>query len=312
MSDSPSISVVIPVYNSVAVVGETIDRTTRFLEEYGWDYEIIVVNDGSRDGSWNVLRDKALANPHIVAINLLRNYGQHTAVFCGLQKSMGSYVVTLDDDLQNPPEEIVHLIEKSREGFDLVFGHFLKKRHPWFRRLGSLLVRAVNRRVFHQPRGLVLSNFRIMKRDVVDRICSCKTQFPYITGLALMSCATPANVKVNHQQRPVGKSGYSLFKILELIARILFNYSAFPLHLVSTVGLVVSGCSFLLGLFYLGKAFFVGVSVPGWTTLVVLLAFHSSIVILILSILGEYVVRLLIQTSYSEIYEIREVIDIHV
>jgi len=305
-------SVVIPVYNSATIVGETIDRTVFFFEKYGWDYELVLINDGSHDRSWDVLREKAFATPHIIAINLLRNYGQHTAVFCGLRKSTGDYVITLDDDLQNPPEEIIHLIEKSREGYDLVFGRFREKKHAWHRRLGSLLVCVINRRIFHQPKGLALTNFRIMKRDVVDKICSYRTRYPYIPGLALMFSINPANVWVKHQRRPLGKSGYGPFKIAKLLARILFNYSAFPLHVVGMVGLAASGLSFLLGLYYLGKAIFAGVGVPGWTTIVVLIAFFNGVAILILTMLGEYIVRLINQTSYTESYQVKEIIGPHV
>jgi len=302
-------SVVIPVYNSDAIVGEAIDRTVAFFEAHGWDYELIAVNDGSHDRSWDVLREKALANPRIVAINLLRNYGQHTALFCGFQESTGDYVITLDDDLQNPPEEIIRLADKACEGYDLVLGRFRGKKHAWYRRLGSLLIGLINRRIFHQPKGLVLSNFRIVRRDVVDRICSYKTSYPYVTGLALMFSVNPTNVWVEHQERPLGKSHYDLFKIAELVMRLLFNYSSYPLRLVSTVGMGISGISLLLGVYYLARAVFIGVSVPGWTTVVVLLSFFNGLTILILSMLGEYTVRLLNQTSSTESYHVKEAID---
>ncbi len=301
-------SVVIPVYNSAAIVGETVDRTVAFFEGHGWDYELILVNDGSHDQSWDVLREKALANSHIIAINLLRNYGQHTALFCGFQESTGDYVITMDDDLQNPPDEIIHLINKASEGHDVVFGRFREKKHDWYRRLGSLLIRAINRRIFHQPKDLVLTNFRIIRRDVIDRMCSYRTHYPYIQGLALMFSTNPGNVWVEHQSRPAGKSNYNLFKIIELVMRILFNYSSYPLRLVSIVGVVISALSLLRGLYYLGKAVFIGVSVPGWTTVVVLLSFFNGITIFILSMLGEYTVRLLNQTSSTQSYHVKEII----
>ena len=313
MEKSYNYSVVIPVYNSAAIVGKTIDRTAAFFEERGWDYELILVNDGSRDQSWPVLREKACANEHVTAINLLHNYGQHTAVLCGLRQSTGDYVITLDDDLQNPPEEIIHLVEKANEGHDLVFGRFRQKKHRLYRRQGSLLINLINKQIFHTPDDIVPSNFRLIERDVVNRICSYRTSYPYITGLlvsglALMFSANPANVWVEHQKRPVGKSNYNFFKIVELVMRILFNYSTYPLRVVSILGLVVSGISFLLGLYYLGKALFVGTRVPGWATTVVLLAFFNGMSLLVLSMLGEYTMRLLNQVSYTECYEIKEII----
>lgn len=301
-------SVVIPVYNSSAIVGKTIDRVVSFFEERDLEYELILVNDGSSDGSWAVLREKALTNRRIVAINLLHNYGQHTAVFCGFQQSKGDCVITLDDDLQNPPEEMAHLIQKASEGHDLVFGRFRQKQHARYRKLGSLLIGAVNRRIFRQPEDLVLTNFRIIRRDVVDRICAYRTVYPYIPGLALMFSSNPANVWVEHQSRPLGRSNYNLLKIAELVMRILFNYSSFPLRLVSMMGLMAAFFSLVLGLYYLLRGLFIGSAVPGWTTIAVFLAFFNGLTILLLSMLGEYTVRLLNQTSSADCYHIKEIV----
>jgi len=301
-------SVIIPVYNSAPIVDETIDQVVTFFEQRGWNYELIAVNDGSRDQSWEVIRNQAIANRHIIAINLLQNYGQHTALFCGFQESSGDYVITLDDDLQNPPEEMLHLIEKAGEGYDLVFGRFRQKQHALYRRLGTLLIGAINKQIFHKPDGLILSNFRIIRRDVVDRICSHRTAYPYIQGLSLMFSANPANVWVDHNPRPVGNSNYSLLKIFELVMRILFNYSSFPLRFISSIGAIIAVVSFLIGFYYLSKAIIVGFSVPGWATVVVLLSFFNGLIIFMLSMLGEYTVRLLTQFSHTENYHIKEVI----
>lgn len=304
-------SVVIPVYNSAELVGKTIERTVKFFESHAWNYELILVNDGSKDRSWDVLKEKALTNSHIIAINLLRNYGQHTAVFCGLNESTGDKVITLDDDLQNPPEEMIHLIEKAQEGHDVVFGRYREKKHPWYRRQGTRVIAAINKCVFPLPKDLVLTNFRILDREVVDRICHYRTGYPYISGLVLMFSANSGNAWVKHERRLVGRSGYSFVKIAEVVGRILFNYSAFPLRLASALGGVISCLSFLLGLYFLLRAVFGGVSVPGWTTIVVLLAFFNGIMILILSIVGEYVVRILTQSSTRQPYDIKERIRQH-
>ena len=301
-------SVVIPVYNSGNIVGETIERTVAFFQQRDLDYELILVNDGSKDKSWHVICEKARSNPAILGINLIRNYGQHTATLCGFRHASGEYVITLDDDLQNPPEEIIHLINKAQEGFDLVFGRFHKKRHALYRRVGSLLIGALNNRLFYKPKGLVTGGFRILRRDLVGRICSYQTPYPYITGLALLFAANPANVWVNHQPRKEGKSQYDLLKIVDLVMRILFNYSSYPLRFISMVGVAIAGLSFVMGLYYIVRALTVGVPVPGWTSLVVLFSFLNGIIILMLSMLGEYCVRLLNQTSYPESYQIKEII----
>lgn len=301
-------SVVIPVYNSAAIVGLTIDRTVAFFSHSPHDYEIILVNDGSRDDSWRIIAEKARANPRIVAINLLQNYGQHAANLCGFRASSGDYVVTMDDDMQNPPEEIQHLINTAAEGYDLVIGQFRQKQHALYRRLGAMLIRTINRRIFKADKDLVLTNFRLIRKDVIERICNYQTSYPYISGLALMFSNHRTNVLVEHLPRAAGKSTYSLWKILKLVSTLLFNYSSYPLRLVASIGVTISGLGFALGLYYLIFSLVVGVQVPGWTTLVVLLSFFNGVTILILSMIGEYCVRLINQVSSSASYHVKDIV----
>jgi glycosyltransferase involved in cell wall biosynthesis len=296
------------VYNSAALVGQTVDQTVAFFERHQYHYEVILVNDGSPDQSWSVIREKALHNPRIIAIDLLKNYGQHTALLCGFQHSQGDYVITLDDDLQNPPEEIENLIQATTQGYDVVFGQFRKKEHAGYRRLGTRLIGLINRHVFEKPADLVLSNFRIIRRDVVDRICSYRTAYPYIPGLVLMFSSNPGNVWVEHRKRPVGKSNYNFRRILTLMTRILFNYSAVPLQFVSTIGLIVSVASMLYGLAFLVRGAFIGSAVPGWTSVVVLLSFLNGINLLVMGVLGEYVVRLVNQSSAVQSYHVQTIV----
>lgn len=287
---------------------DTIKRTDAFLASTGDEYEVIVVNDGSRDETWSVVEKCARTNRRIVAINLLRNYGQHTAVLCGLRHSVGDYAVTLDDDLQNPPEEIRHLLHKAAEGHDLVFGRFRKKRHAWHRRIGTWLVGVLNRRIFGKPEDLVLTNFRLIRRDVVDRICAYRTNYPYVPGLALMFATRPANVLVEHEKRESGSSQYSLLKILQLVLRILFSYSTYPLRTVSLLGGTVAAASFAFGMIILVRALLGESQVLGWASIVVLLSFFNGISMMCLAMLGEYTVRLLNQTSGHSDYHIREIV----
>lgn len=299
-------SVVIPVYNSAGVVGETIDRVTAVFEEAGLRHQVVLVNDGSRDGSWDVIADRARRSPNVVALNLLKNYGQHHANLAGMREATGDYVITMDDDLQNPPDQALILIEKALEGHDVVFGRFERKQAKGYRRLGSKLISAVNRRVFEQPPDLAVSNYRILRRDVVDRICSSRTAHPYITGQALMFSSNPADVLVRHDPRTVGTSNYGMRRILSLVLAILFSYSVFPLRAAAAVGFVIATASFLLGLFYLVRALFVDSAVPGWTTIAVLLAVLNGVVIMLLSMLGEYVVRTLDAVSVVRTYHVTE------
>jgi hypothetical protein len=164
----------------------------------------------------------------------------------------------------------------------------------------------INRRVFGQPPGLTVSNFRIMRREVADRIRASRTAHPYITGQALLYSGTRTDVPVRHDPRPSGKSNYRLARILRLVLAILFSYSVFPLRVAATTGFVIALISFLLGVYYLGRGIVIGSPVEGWTTIAVLLALLNGVTIALLSMLGEYVVRTLNTVSEQEPYHVRE------
>jgi glycosyltransferase involved in cell wall biosynthesis len=304
----PRYSVVIPVFNSQDIVADTLRRTAAFFESRGLGYEIIAVNDGSSDGSWQVLEAAARENPAITAIDLLRNSGQHNANLCGFRAAKGDWIVTMDDDLQNPPEEIAHLIDKASEGYDLVIGRFHEKQHAGYRRLGSRLIRLINQRIFGQERDLVLTNFRLIQRDVVDRVCAYRGPFPYIPGLCLRYSGRRANTLVEHHPRRVGSSNYNWRRILSLVSTILFNYSSFPLRMVAGLGLVTAAISLLLGLYFLVEGLLGGARVPGWTTIVVMLAFFNGVMMLMLAMLGEYVVRVINQITMADPYFVRKIV----
>jgi polyisoprenyl-phosphate glycosyltransferase len=299
-------SIVIPVYNSEPLVGETVDRVVKVFTEAGLEHEVILVNDGSHDRSWEVIADRARTYPQVTAINLLRNYGQHHANLAGFRESTGNFVITMDDDLQNPPEEALKLIDKAMDGHDVVFGQFERKQSAGYRRIGTRLIGMINRRIFLQPADLVVSNHRILRRDVVDRICAARNAYPYITGQALMYSSNRANAMVRHEPRPSGKSNYSLLRIVSLVLTILFSYSSWPLRAAALGGFAVAGLSFLLGGFYLLSAAWRDTRVPGWTTLVVLVSIFSGITIAMLSMIGEYVVRTLDSVSTRESYHVSD------
>ena len=149
--ESFTYSVVIPVYNSAEIVGETVDRVVRTFTEAGLRHQVVLVNDGSSDGSWDVIAERARTTPDVVALDLMKNYGQHYANLAGLREATGDWVITMDDDLQNPPDQALVLIDKALEGHEVVFGQFEQKQAAGHRRLGSKLIGMINRRVFGQP-----------------------------------------------------------------------------------------------------------------------------------------------------------------
>lgn len=308
MSDGALYSVVIPVYKSAKIVANTVEQVRDFFRSRCLRFEVILVNDGSPDASWDVISGLARTHPEVVAIDLLKNYGQHHANLCGFREAKGDFVITMDDDLQNPPEDIAKLIETVRQGYDLVVGRFDTKQHSFIRRLGSKLVGALNRKIFNVQDDLVLSNFRIVRCEVVDRVCRDNSFAPYVPGLLLKYSSRRCNVLVRHLPRAEGKSNYTWRKILRLVATLLFNHSSIPLRYSAAFGFVVAGGSFILSLFFLIDAMINGTKAPGWASLVVLMSFFNGVLILILSVIGEYMIRVLREIGTQRSYEVRELV----
>jgi glycosyltransferase involved in cell wall biosynthesis len=301
-------SLIIPAYKSAGFIDKTIEAVLAATSAHQLDIEIILVNDGSPDNTWHVIKSLAANDARIRAVNLLKNYGQHNAVLCGMSVAKGEYLITLDDDLQNPPDQIIHLIRKAQEGdHDLVFGKFLEKKHSFVRRLGSKVIGYLNGKIFDKPEHITLSNFRIIRRDLAERVLNHKTAHPYIPGMLLLYAASIANVDVQHQERLDGVSNYTLSKIIALTSRLLINYSSYPLRLLSTIGLGLSTISLLLAVIYLIKGIFEGSPVPGWTTLAVLVSFLGGFMIAMLGLIGEYLSRILDQLSVESSYCIKEI-----
>ncbi|HAQ70497.1 glycosyltransferase family 2 protein [Salibacteraceae bacterium] len=309
MADFILYSIVIPVYRSEKVVERTVETILEVAANHSFSFEIILVNDGSPDNSWGVVEELAKKHIEVRSVNLLKNYGQHTAVYCGIAISKGDYIITMDDDMQNPPSEIPKLIAKIQEGYDLIFAEFVQKMHPGFRKLGTRMISYLNKEIFDKPKDLKLTNFRIFNRSTADRLLDYRTNYPYIPGLLLMSAGKMGNVITEHHSREIGNSNYTLVRILTLVARLLFNYSSYPLKLVSGSGIVISILSFLAGFAYILKSIFTGVHVEGWTTLVALISFLCGFILIMLGVMGEYLARILNQQTVSKPYQVREIVD---
>ena len=301
-------SVVFPVFNSEKTIGKLRDELVIFFNKAQLDFEIILVNDGSEDESWNIIKNKIKLIKNICAIDLINNHGQQLANYCGFKNSSGDYVITMDDDMQNPVSEISKLIQKSKEGHELVVGKYIEKKHTFTRRLGSKFIRYIVGKIFKIPKNLHLSNFRIIKRSVIDRICSININYPYFPGLLIQYSSSQANVLVEHHERRHGSSQYNALKITKLVFEILFNYSIYPLRIFTIFGLGVSAISFSLGIFFILKALIYGSVIQGWTTVVTLISFLGGLILIILFMMGEYLIRVNRNLLSKNKYFIRELI----
>ncbi len=302
----PRYSIVIPVYNSSRSIETVCCGIRDLFKALNQSYEIVLVDDASQDQSWNILQKLHVAHPNIKIIQLMRNFGQQNALLCGFKHALGEFIITMDDDLQHPPKEIPKLIAKIDEGHDVVIGALISKQDNTTKKIGSRLVDWINRSVFHKPKELKLSSFRILRRTVVKAIGQIHTPYPYLTGMIFSVTRNVVNVEVIHRPRQHGQSNYNLKKLISLAFNLLIHYSALPLRLITFVGVTVAAGSFLLGLYFIFKKLFIGQIVPGWTTLVVLLSFFNGLLMVALSVLGEYLVRLLGEVSNRPQYVIRE------
>jgi glycosyltransferase involved in cell wall biosynthesis len=306
-------SVVIPTYRGGPCLGELVRRLIAVMGSLGGSYEILFVDDASPDGSWEVLCSlKSLhgAQARIRAFRLIHNVGQFRALMCGLEHSRGEFVVTMDDDLQNPPEEIPRLVSAMRAHpeMDAVIGAFARKEHHLFRNLGSRLIDAVNCVVSNKPRSLKTTSFRLLRRCLVDAIVAHRTINPVMGPLVVRSSNRIMNVPVQHHPRREGESNYGVCDLFRMALDHVLNFSTIPLKAISVLGIASSALSAALGAFFFWQFWTgnVGVEVRGWTTLVLLLLFYCGLVLFSLGLIGEYLIRIINEVSRSPRYVVRD------
>lgn len=306
--DTPSeldLSIVIPVYNSASTLATLLARLTQTIETVTLSYEIILVDDGSRDDSWAVIQSlRETYSDHLVAVQLMRNYGQHNTLMCGLGMARGEYVVTMDDDLQNPPEEIPKLLAHIKQhGLDLVYGCPSARNHAAWRNLGSNIVWHFYRTVFRNP--VTPTPFRIMRHQLAKSVMFYDLNFTYLDGLLAWCTSRIAGVEVEHHPRAQGSSGYSLGKLLSLALNLYTNFSLIPLQIVSGLGFVTAASGFLVGIYYLFQYLASSIVVPGFASTIIAILILGGAQLLALGVIGEYLGRLHLNVNRKPQYVIR-------
>ena len=248
-------SVVVPVFNSENTLEELFVRIKQVFGESGRSFEVIFVEDGGPDNSWHVLTVLKEKYPDLItAIKLNKNFGQHNALMCGFSRAKGKYLVTLDDDLQNPPEEIQKLFKEIQNGYDVVYGIYDNKKHTTFRNIGSIIVQLLYRKVFNVD--VRITSFRIMKREIVEFLLSYEKSFTFIDGIIAWYTTKIKNVTVEHQHRNTGESGHSMKKLVILALNMVTNFSIAPLQIASLTGTFFAIIGFIFGTFILIKKIF--------------------------------------------------------
>jgi len=305
---SASLSVVIPCYGSEHTIRPLVERLVRVLEAEGRSFEIVLVDDGSPDGVWEVLTALHRERPEqIVAIQLMRNFGQHNALMAGLRRARGDVLVTLDDDLQHPPEEVPKLLRALEEGnLDLVYGTYEERRHRGWRNAGSWLVTGLFRKLFGVD--FTFTSLRALRRELAESVFTYSLNFTFLDGLFAWTTTRIGSVPIRHELRRAGASGYSLSKLLLLSLNMLTNFSLAPLQVVSWLGVAAAGLGLGLGGVYLIQTLLGRVTVPGYASSIVATLTLGGIQLLALGIIGEYLGRVHLNINRKPQYVERHVL----
>jgi len=307
----PVYSVVIPVYNSTESLIELSQRLGHvFSESIHAPYEIIFIDDySSLPETWITLTKLVDSNPHIIAIQLQRNFGKANAVFCGFNYVSGDYIVMMDDDLQHAPEDIPLLIQA--QAHDVVMASFHRKNHNLQQKLTSAINNWLEHASLGKPVHIQSSPFALLKRSIVQGILQTRSPYPNISALVYYTTHDIVNVSVGHQSRQYGKSNFSIAKRWELFANLIINNSNFGLRILRYGGMAIFLISVLMSAFYIFRRLFYDVLIPGFTTLVTLNLLLGGLTLLSLGIIGEYIYRLLVNVERKQPYIIRTVLQRH-
>lgn len=301
----PSLSVVVPVYNSEGSLRPLVERLEPVLRAIATDFELVLVNDGSRDGSWRVVEDLARGHPWIRGYDLMRNYGQHNALLCGIRAARSGLVVTMDDDLQHPPEEIPKLLAEIARGSDVVYGTPAKESHGILRDLASQATKLALQKSMGAATARRVSAFRAFRADVRDSFADYRGQYVSIDVLLTWGTTRFASVVVRHDARTIGASNYTLRKLMTHALNMVTGFSAVPLQLASIVGFACTLLGVVILAYVVWTKLVRGSPVEGFTFLASMIAIFSGAQLFALGVLGEYLARMHFRMMDRPTYTVR-------
>jgi undecaprenyl-phosphate 4-deoxy-4-formamido-L-arabinose transferase len=305
----PSLSIVIPVYRSAGGIPTLIEELERFLPSLADEYEIVLIDDGSPDRSWDAIQAIAKENPHVRGYTLMRNYGQHNAVLCGIRVAQHDIIVTMDDDLQNPPAEIHKLLAKLEEGYDAVYGTPMREQHGLWRDLASQITKLVLQNSMGVETARHVSAFRAFRTQVRDAFVNYGS--PYVSIDVLLTWGTTrfAAVEVQHDPRRYGTSNYTLTKLIRHALNMITGFSVLPLQIASLGGFALALFGIAVLIYVVGRALITGIVVPGFAFMASIVAIFSGAQLFALGVIGEYLARIHFRTMDRPVYTVRSTTD---
>jgi polyisoprenyl-phosphate glycosyltransferase len=288
-----TLSIVVPVYRSAAILPLLVEVIQQEMQAANLldAFELLLVNDASPDNSWQVIRGLATQYPFVKGISLRRNFGQHNATMAGLNHAVGDIVAIMDDDLQHPPEAIIRMIDALNEGYDVCYTRYLNRQHATWKKLGSLFNDWVATHLLGKPKGLYLSSFKMIRKEVVEEVIKYNGPYAYLDGLILDVTRTITTINIEHQARHEGQGNYNFRRSLSLWLKMATSFSVLPLRLASHMGFALAGFSVLMmGYVAVQKILHPDIA-AGWTSLIAVILLIGGIQTLCIGMMGEYLGR---------------------
>jgi glycosyltransferase involved in cell wall biosynthesis len=288
-----TLSIVVPVYRSAQILPQLVEQiyAEMYKEGLADSFELLLVNDASPDNSWQVIRSLAQKHAFIKGISLRRNFGQHNAIMAGLNYMSGELVVLMDDDLQHPPHAIGDLVRALSEGYDVCYTNYLNRRHAAWKKLGSQFNDWVATHLLGKPKGLYLSSFKGLRKEIVREIIQYDGPYAYIDGLIFDVTRSITTIDIEHQARHEGEGNYNLRRSLSLWLKMATSFSVLPLRLASYAGFSIAAVSLVMIIFVLVQKFLHPDLPAGWASLIATILFIGGIQTLCIGVMGEYLGR---------------------
>lgn len=296
-----TLSIVVPVYRSAQILPQLVDQIHAEMCKNGLgdNFELLLVNDASPDNSWQVIRALTQKHGFIKGISLRRNFGQHNAIMAGLHYVCGDFIVLMDDDLQHPPRAIGDMVRALAEGYDVCYTNYLNRQHAIWKRLGSKFNDWVATHLLGKPKGLYLSSFKAIRKEVVDEIVKYDGPYAYVDGLILDVTRSITTIAIEHQARHEGEGNYNLRRSFSLWMKMATSFSVLPLRIASYAGFALAALSLIMIIFVLAQKLIHPDLPAGWASLIATMLFIGGIQTLCIGVIGEYLGRTYLKLNHK-------------